>query len=332
MLLHDHARGTMHVRLDRPPPRLTDWMSRGSKAPPSLRRAPPGCECDIVCDVLDIPLGAPAGTWQVGKSGRYVAPSLPCPYLEGESLSRDGKPLRRRKPAPTNAGASPATGGSSASSAREGLLRRSRSVPPHAITGARQRGAQMQSPLQAACKAYASARAAGGASVRARQVLDSILAADAARLENSLAEYGHWTSRSELAGYREVWARITAAADAVGLDPETYAQLWEMQHRDIQVLPPHPPNPPPPPLTHTHTSEPPLLPTRGYPSFTLFKPSPPTHTHTYTHTHTPTHSHTHTAGRLRNAAEAQRDSQAADTRLFAGARKQEYLKLHMKNA
>lgn len=211
------------ILLDRPPPRLTDWMSRGSKTCKPAHVSPPTCGHEV--DVHDLPLGAPAGTWQVSRSGRYLATGLPCPYLPHEPLARDGKPVaRRRKP---QGAVESSSSRSTASSVRP--LRRSRSVPPQ--TAARSR----QSPLAAACRAYASARkppGGGPGRMRTSAVLDSIIAADALRLEESLAEY--CLELSDAQSYREVWARIASAAEAVGVDSGTYAQLWSLQLRDIE--------------------------------------------------------------------------------------------------
>lgn len=187
---------------------------------------------------MDRQLVSPA---QVSKSGRYVAPQLPCPYLDNEAVGRDGKPLRRRRQ-PQTGGVGPSATGSAAPGVRP--RRRSRSVPPQATHGARSRSASLNSPLAAACKAYNSAPQhrhrpqphhphAHGLphASRARRVFDSILEADALRLEESLLEYG--LELYDPQGLREIWARISAAADEMGVDAETFARLYDMQHRDI---------------------------------------------------------------------------------------------------
>jgi hypothetical protein len=131
---------------------------------------------------------------QVSKSGRYIAPELPCPYTT-PTHNVQATPARRRKPQLADSG-SPTPSAASTTTRPTG---RSRSVPPHAQAGggSRARASQQQqqhfhSPLAAACRAYASARLPHhAASAKARQsaVLASMLAADALRLEESLAQY-----------------------------------------------------------------------------------------------------------------------------------------------
>mmetsp|Transcript_20804 Transcript_20804/g.51231 ORF Transcript_20804/g.51231 Transcript_20804/m.51231 type:complete len:363 (+) Transcript_20804:2-1090(+) len=210
-----HDLPPMRVRLDRPPPRRTDWMNRSSAAnvPPS--RVPRSALMTDV-ELRDLP-GGTVGAWQVSKSGRYLAPELPCPYLEDQRSPNKGQ--RRR---------SNVQGMASTSTVGARRMRRSRSVPPQAVV----RNRAHASPLAAACRAYASARASGQAHARHSSVLDSIIAADAVRVEQSMADRLLTLQRAQI--YQELWAQVCEAADAVGLDPETYAQLWDIQHRDIE--------------------------------------------------------------------------------------------------
>lgn len=64
------AGSPLRVRLDRPPPRLTDWMNRGSKSALHPRAAPAAFRHEV--DLADLPLVSP-GTWKVCVEARAAA-------------------------------------------------------------------------------------------------------------------------------------------------------------------------------------------------------------------------------------------------------------------